>query len=128
MSSAAESAPPKPPSFDLIWLGRLIALVAGVLLVLYPILSDNLYYQNMIILSLVFAIAASGLSIITGLAGYVSLGQGAFVGLGGYTVGVLATHHPDTNVWLWMPLAGVTAGLVALVLGLVALPASGRPS
>ena len=53
-------APPKPPSFDLIWLGRLIALVAGVLLVLYPILSDNLYYQNMIILSLVFAIAASG--------------------------------------------------------------------
>ena len=124
-SSTVESAPGGRRSLDPIWLGRLIALVAGVLLVLYPILSDNLYYQNMIILSLVFAIAASGLSIITGLAGYVSLGQGAFVGLGGYTVGVLATHHPDTNVWLWMPLAGVTAGLVALVLGLVALRASG---
>jgi ABC-type branched-subunit amino acid transport system ATPase component/ABC-type branched-subunit amino acid transport system permease subunit len=93
--------------------------------VLYPMLSDNLYYQNMIILSLVFAIAASGLSIITGLAGYVSLSQGAFVGLGGYTVGVLATHHPDTNVWLWMPVAGVTAGLVALILGFVAMRASG---
>jgi branched-chain amino acid transport system permease protein len=124
-AATAEPAPGRGQALNPIWLGRLIALVAGVLLVLYPILSDNLYYQNMIILSLVFAIAASGLSIITGLAGYVSLGQGAFVGLGGYTVGVLATHHPDTNVWLWMPLAGVTAGVVALVLGLVALRASG---
>src|SRR3954454_7968267 len=88
-------------------------------------ISDNLYYQNMIILSLVFAIAASGLSIITGLAGYVSLGQGAFIGLGGYTVGVLATHHPDTSVWLWLPVAGVVAGLVALLLGCVALRARG---
>ncbi len=125
MSRAAEPAPPEPPAYDLIWVGRGIALVAAVLLVLYPILSDDLYYQNMIIFSLVFAIAASGLSIITGLAGYVSLGQGAFIGLGGYTVGVLATRHPDTNVWLWMPLAGVTAGLVALILGFVALRARG---
>jgi ABC-type branched-subunit amino acid transport system ATPase component/ABC-type branched-subunit amino acid transport system permease subunit len=112
-------------TWDLIWIGRAIVLVAATALVLYPILSDNLYYQNMIILSLVFAIAASGLSIITGLAGYVSLGQGAFIGLGGYTVGVLATKHPDTDVWLWMPLAGVVAGLVALILGFVALRASG---
>src|SRR3954447_11304715 len=121
----AESAPDGQRSFDLIWVGRAIALVAGVLLVLYPIISDDIYYQNMIIFSLVFAIAASGLSIITGLAGYVSLGQGAFIGLGGFTVGILATRHPDTSVWLWVPLAGVVAGLVALVLGAVALRASG---
>jgi branched-chain amino acid transport system ATP-binding protein/branched-chain amino acid transport system permease protein len=126
MSAAtAESAPHPREAFNPIWIGRAVALVAGVLLLLYPVLSDNLYYQNMIIFSLVFAIAASGLSIITGLAGYVSLGQGAFIGLGGYTVGVLATKHPDTNVWLWMPLAGVVAGLVAVVLGFVALRARG---
>src|SRR3954454_11250120 len=120
-SAAAEPTSGARTAFDPIWLGRLIALVAGVLLVLYPILSDDLYYQNMIILSLVFAIAASGLSIITGLAGYVSLGQGAFIGLGGYTVGVLATRHPDTNVWIWMPVAGVVAVLVEVILGFVAL-------
>src|SRR5262245_58516222 len=126
MSTAtAESTPDRRSGFDLIWVGRAIALVAGVLLVLYPLLSDNLYYQNMILLSLVFAVAASGLSIITGLAGYVSLGQGAFIGLGGYTVGILATHHPDTSVWVWVPLAGVVAALVALVLGFVALRARG---
>ena len=55
----------------------------GVLLIaLYPIFSDDLYYQNMIMLSMVFAIGAVGLNIITGYAGYVSLGQGAFLGLG----------------------------------------------
>src|SRR3954453_243442 len=122
---AGQVNPGARAAFDTVWIGRAIALAGGVLLVLFPIISDNLYYQNMIILTLVFAIAASGLSIITGLAGYVSLGQGAFIGLGGYTVGVLATKHPDTNVWLWMPLAGVVAGLVALLLGFVALRARG---
>src|SRR4051795_4971655 len=124
-TTKAEPTPTGARAFDPIWLGRLLALVAGILLVAYPMLSDDLYYQNMIIFSLVFAIAASGLSIITGLAGYVSLGQGAFIGLGGFTVGILATRHPDTSVWVWMPVAGVVAGLVALVLGFVALRASG---
>ena len=56
--------------------------VLAVLLLLYPVVSDNLYYQNMIILSLVFAIGAVGLNVISGYGGYVSLGQGAFLGLG----------------------------------------------
>jgi len=107
------------------WTGRALVLAFAVFLVAYPMVSDDLYYQNMIILSLVFAIAASGLGIITGLTGYVSLGQGAFIGLGGYTVGVLATRHPDVSVWLWLPLCGVVAGLVALALGFVSLRARG---
>ena len=64
-------------------------IAAAVLLVaVYPVLSDDLYYQNMIILSMVFAIGAVGLNIITGYAGYISLGQSAFIGLGAYTVGI----------------------------------------
>lgn len=109
----------------ILWVGRGIAVVAGLLLVAFPLLSDDQYYQNMVILSLVFAVAATGLSIITGLTGYVSLGQGAFVGLGGYTVGVLATHHPDTSVWVWVPVAGLVAAAVALALGLVSLRTRG---
>ncbi|NUR09541.1 MAG: branched-chain amino acid ABC transporter ATP-binding protein/permease [Nocardioidaceae bacterium] len=124
-ATSPEEAPTGRAGASTLWVGRGIAAVAAVLLLLYPVINDNRYYQNIIILSLVFAVAASGLSIITGLAGYVSLGQGAFIGLGGYTVGILATHHPDTSVWLWVPLAGVVAALVALVLGFVALRARG---
>ena len=37
-----------------------LIVFAVVFIALYPVLSDDLYYQNMIILSLVFAIGASG--------------------------------------------------------------------
>jgi ABC-type branched-subunit amino acid transport system ATPase component/ABC-type branched-subunit amino acid transport system permease subunit len=109
----------------MIWIGRAVAAIAGVLLLLYPVLSDDLFYQNMIILSLVFAVGASGLNIISGFAGYISLGQGAFIGLGGYTIGVLAARFEDVSPWWWVPAGGVVAGAVALVLGLVSLRSRG---
>lgn len=107
------------------WAGRGLVALAALALLLFPLLTDDLYYQNMVIFSLVLAVAASGLSIISGYAGYISLGQGAFVGLGGYTVGVLATKVDGISPWWWVPLAGVVAGLVALLLGLVSLRSRG---
>jgi ABC-type branched-subunit amino acid transport system ATPase component/ABC-type branched-subunit amino acid transport system permease subunit len=106
-------------------IGRVLVAVAAVLLLVFPLLSDDAYYQNMIILSLVFAIAASGLNIIMGYAGYVSLGHGAFLGLGGYTVGVMATRFESVSPWLWVPLAGVVTMIVAIGLGFVSLRSSG---
>ncbi len=108
-----------------LWIGRGFALLGAVLLVLFPLLNDDAYYQNMVILSLVFAVGASGLNVITGFAGYVSLGQGAFVGIGGYTVGVLAARMPDVTAWVWVPVAGLVTAVVALVLGFVSLRSRG---
>jgi ABC-type branched-subunit amino acid transport system ATPase component/ABC-type branched-subunit amino acid transport system permease subunit len=107
------------------WAGRAVVIVAGILLVLFPLLDDDVYYQNMVILALVFAVAASGQNIISGLAGYMSLGQGVFIGLGGYTIGVLATKVDGVSAWWWVPVAGVTTALLALVLGLVSLRSRG---
>src|SRR3954465_11956178 len=109
-----------------LWIGRgLVALATG-LLGSFPLISDDGYYQNMIILSLVFAVGASGLNIITGYAGYVSLGQGAFIGLGGYTMGVLANRFGGVDPWLWVPVAGLVAAVVAIGLGLVSLRSRGH--
>jgi ABC-type branched-subunit amino acid transport system ATPase component/ABC-type branched-subunit amino acid transport system permease subunit len=100
-------------------------IAAGVLFVgLYPIFSDDLYYQNMIMLSMVFAIGAVGLNIITGYAGYVSLGQGAFLGLGAYTAGILSTDVGG-NPFVWLPVAGLLGALAATALGVVAMRARG---
>ncbi|MGH8828072.1 MAG: branched-chain amino acid ABC transporter permease, partial [Jiangellaceae bacterium] len=107
------------------WVGRILVCIAALLLVIFPLVSDDAYYQNMIILSLVFAVGAGGLNIITGFAGYVSLGQGAFVGLGGYTVGVLAARFDTVSPWVWVPVSGITAAIVAAGLGLVALRSRG---
>jgi ABC-type branched-subunit amino acid transport system ATPase component/ABC-type branched-subunit amino acid transport system permease subunit len=99
--------------------------VVALLLLAYPLLSDDRYYQNMIILSLTFAIGATGLNIITGYGGYVSLGQGAFIGLGGYTAAILSTKVGG-NPFVWVPAAGVVAGLFAAALGVIAMRARGH--
>src|SRR3712207_9323087 len=103
-----------------------MALIALAILfvALYPVVSDDLYYQNMIILSMVFAIGAVGLNVITGYAGYISLGQGAFIGLGAYTVGICVTDIGGSP-WVWVPVAGVLSGALAALLGVVAMRARG---
>ena len=83
---------------------RILFAVVAVGFLLYPLVTTNLYYQNMIIMSALLAIMASGWNIISGYAGYVSLGQSAFVGLGGYTVGILATRL-DASPWWFIPAA-----------------------
>jgi branched-chain amino acid transport system ATP-binding protein/branched-chain amino acid transport system permease protein len=103
---------------------RAVIAVAAIALAVYPLVSDDLYYQNMIILSLVFAIGAVGLNIISGYGGYISLGQGAFLGLGAYTLAIMS-QHVDASVWLWVPLAGVVAGVFAALLGVIALRTRG---
>ena len=84
------------------WRGLGIAF--ALLILVFPVLSDDLYYQNMIILSLVFAIGAVGLNIISGYGGYISLGQSAFIGIGAYTIG-LGALKVGGSPWIWVPIA-----------------------
>jgi len=106
-------------------LWRAVVIASLLFLAVYPLVSDDLYYQNMIILSLVFAIGAVGLNVIAGYGGYMSLGQGAFIGLGGYTMAILSTRLEDVTPWLWVPVAGVVAGVMAALLGVVAMRTRG---
>jgi ABC-type branched-subunit amino acid transport system ATPase component/ABC-type branched-subunit amino acid transport system permease subunit len=102
-----------------------LAALAVLAVGLFPVLSDDLYYQNMFILAMVFAVGAVGLNIITGYAGYISLGQGAFIGLGAYTLGI-CVRDIGGSPWVWVPVAGVLAGAVAAALGVVAMRARGH--
>ena len=103
----------------------LLPLAFAVLILVFPVLSDDLYYQNMIILSLVFAIGAVGLNIISGYGGYISLGQSAFIGIGAYTIG-LGALKVGGSPWIWVPIAGVVGGLFAMVMGLIAMRTRGH--
>ena len=102
-----------------------VIVAAALFIAAFPVLSDDLYYQNMFILSMVFAIGAVGLNIITGYAGYVSLGQGAFIGLGAYTVGI-CVNDIGGSPWVWVPVAGLFGAAVAALLGVVAMRARGH--
>lgn len=100
------------------WGSRALIAVAAVVILLFP-LSPSMSAQNIVILSLVLAIGASGLNVITGFTGYLSLSQGAFIGIGAYVGAILATRFPDVEPLLWAPIAGVVAAVIAMLLGLV---------
>ncbi len=75
----------------------------------------------------IFAIAALGLNILTGMAGQVSLGHAFFMGVGAYTGAVLGGASGggvwgwDLPIWIWLPGAGVGAALVGILVSPVAV-------
>jgi ABC-type branched-subunit amino acid transport system ATPase component/ABC-type branched-subunit amino acid transport system permease subunit len=104
----------------------LIALAAAALVV-YPLVSDDLYYQNMIILSALLAIMASGWNIISGFTGYVSLGHSAFLGIGAYTTALFSIKVFEGASPFWfVPVAAVVAGISAAVVGAVLMRTRGH--
>jgi branched-chain amino acid transport system permease protein len=69
-------------------------------------------------------VGAQGLNILTGFTGQISLGHGAFIGVGAYTAGVLATKL-GAGPGVALPAAGVAAAAVGLLFGLPSLRIKG---
>jgi branched-chain amino acid transport system permease protein len=67
----------------------------------------------------IYLIALCGLDILTGFTGQISLGHGAFMGVGAYTTTILVVDHGWRDLWT-IPVAGVVAGLVGIAFGLPA--------
>jgi branched-chain amino acid transport system permease protein len=88
------------------------------LLALIPLVGLGDYYLHTLILILLWAFIYTGWSIM-GRFGLVSLGHGAFLGVGAYTVMMLWNHFGITP-WLGMPIALLLTGLTALVIGYLA--------
>ena len=96
--------------------------VVAVLLGFAPNIQESLEFPRFYLIflfTIYFWISqASSWNILTGYSGYFSFGQGAFYGVGVYTVGVLVVKQG----WSFMtalPVAGLLAGLTGLLLGLV---------
>ena len=72
----------------------------------------------------IFVIAVQGLNILTGYTGQISLGQAAFMTVGGYTSALLMGLW-GWNFFLALPVAALVAGLVGLFFGLPSLRVKG---
>ncbi len=72
-----------------------------------------------------YAIVALGLVLLTGVAGLISFGQAAFVGIGAYTAAFLAVKM-SASPWLALLLGVVLSGGTAVLLGAVTLRMSGH--
>jgi branched-chain amino acid transport system permease protein len=96
-----------------------VAVVALALPRLLPASQVSVY-----VLLLLAAIVVTGLSMLMGYAGQVSLGQAAFYMIGGYTAALIATHELPT--WLGLLAAPLVAAAIAAVIGVPLLRLRGH--
>jgi len=100
-------------------LGPFLGFAALVLVVVVaPLVTAN-YRTYQLGLVAVYLIALLGLNLLTGFTGQISLGHGAFMGIGAYTTTILVVDHGWRDLWT-LPLAGLVAGVLGLAFGLIA--------
>lgn len=92
-------------------------------LVTFPFVVDD-YWLYLACLVAINVASTAGLNVLTGYTGLVSMGQAAFMGLGGYTVAILQIRF-GTPMLLNLLAGGVVAMLAGLVVGLPSLRVKG---
>ncbi|MEP4770658.1 MAG: branched-chain amino acid ABC transporter permease [Roseibium sp.] len=90
-----------------------------------PVLANDFFLTSIMIPFLVFSLAAIGLNVLTGYCGQLSLGTGAFMGVGAYAAYKLTTIFPDANLILMILLSGVFSAGIGAVFGLPSLRIKG---
>ncbi len=99
-------------------------LLAIILVAAWPSLAPNPFFVHLGQTFAYTAIAVIGLNILLGLSGQMSLGQAGFYAIGAYGSAITATSF-GWPLWLSMPFGLLAAGLVGVLLGLVALRTRG---
>jgi branched-chain amino acid transport system permease protein len=105
------------------------AILLGIVLVLawvvLPLTASEFAFQTLLIPVLIYALAAMGLNLLTGYAGQLSLGTGAFMGVGAYACYKLVTLFPEINLLVAVLLSGVFSAMVGVVFGIPSLRIKG---
>jgi len=118
---------------------RAVLLVGFAVLLAYPLVMSLIGKPFLVGLGtrmVIYALAAVSLDLLVGFGGLVSFGHAAFLGLGGYVVGVLAFQlGADTplfgfitgtnQAWIAWPAAVIVSALAALVIGALSLRTDG---
>jgi branched-chain amino acid transport system permease protein len=95
----------------------LLALAAFAVVLPFGLSASNLTTATFVVIA---AIGATGLNVLVGYGGQISLGHAFFLAAGAYTGAVLGGDH-GLSAALWLPAAGVAAGLLGLLVGPMAL-------
>jgi branched-chain amino acid transport system permease protein len=90
----------------------------------YAALTGNAFALTLFTRVVILAIAALSLNLIMGFGGMVSFGHAAYLGIGGYAVGILAKEGIGSG-FVQCPIAVGAAALYALVVGALSLRTRG---
>jgi branched-chain amino acid transport system permease protein len=102
-----------------------IAVILAVAFVAVPLAFSQFWISAVLIPMLVFSLAAIGLNLLTGYAGQISLGTGAFMGVGAYACYKLTTFFPGVNIIVLILLSGFASAAAGALFGLPSLRIKG---
>lgn len=83
---------------------RTIYGIGTLVLILLPVLVQDLYWMHIINMILIYVIIISGMNLIMGYCGQFMLAQAAFYGVGAYTSAILSTKL-GISFWICLPAA-----------------------
>jgi len=100
-----------------------ILAVLVVTFVVIPLVASP-YWLVVLTLVGIAAVGATGLNVLVGYAGQISLGHAAFAAIGAYTSGLLVSRA-EAPFWVAVPVAMVAAGVFSLIFGPASLRVKG---
>lgn len=99
-------------------------LVVFVVLCALPFVIKKALYLRYACSIMMYATLAGSLNAINGYSGQTCLGQAGFFAIGAYTCAILSTRF-GVNFWLLLPICGIMAALVGLIVSLPTLKLQG---
>jgi branched-chain amino acid transport system permease protein len=101
--------------------------LAVILAVAFAIpLANNDFLTNAVMIPfMIFVLASIGLNLLTGYTGLLSLGTGAFMGVGAYACYKLTSIFPNVNILIWVIASGFFSAAVGAIFGLPSLRIKG---
>lgn len=94
----------------------ILAAVVFAVLAVSPLAIRDVYLQNVLILTLLYAAVSQSWNILGGYCGQISLGHALYFGIGAYATSVLFVNYGVTP-WAGMMVGGVLSAAIALLLG-----------
>jgi branched-chain amino acid transport system permease protein len=104
-------------------IGLAVILLIGYVAI--PLTHNDFLINAMMTPFLIFALASIGLNILTGYTGLLSLGTGAFMGIGAYACYKLTSIFPNVNIIVWILASGFASAAVGTIFGLPSLRIKG---
>jgi branched-chain amino acid transport system permease protein len=102
-----------------------IVVILFVAFVIFPLIGNEILLNTILIPFLIFSLAAIGLNLLTGYTGLISLGTGAFMGVGAYACLKLTTFFPQVDIIVWILVSGLFSAAVGVLFGLPSLRIKG---
>lgn len=106
---------------------RIISLISSLIVLLFalPHFGLNSFYLHLMIMIFMHAVMAQSWNVIAGFSGQISLGHGAFFGIGAYATSFLYVQY-GISPWISIFLGMIVSGVAAVLIGIPMLRLSGH--